>query len=39
MNTYKSRWFVAFLCTSFFTLEAFGQDDIEEVMVTGSYIK
>ena len=39
MNTYKSRWFVAFLCTSFLTLEAFGQDDIEEVMVTGSYIK
>jgi len=38
MNKYKSKWFVAFLCASFFSLESFGQD-IEEVMVTGSYIK
>ena len=38
MNKYKSKWFVAFLCASFFSVESFGQD-IEEVMVTGSYIK
>ena len=38
MNKYKSRWFVAFLCTTFFSLESFGQD-VEEVVITGSYLK
>ena len=38
MNKYKSRWFVAFLCTTFFSLESFGQD-VEEVVITGSRIK
>jgi len=31
-------WFAAFFCATFFSVESFGQD-IEEVMVTGSYIK
>lgn len=38
MNKYKSMWFAAFFCATFFSVESFGQD-IEEVMVTGSYIK
>ena len=38
MNKYKSKWFVAFFCAAIFSVESFGQD-IEEVMVTGSYIK
>ena len=38
MNKYKSRWFVAFLCTTFFSLESYGQD-VEEVVITGSYLK
>ena len=38
MNKYKSKWFVAFFCATIFSVESFGQD-IEEVMVTGSYIK
>ena len=38
MNKYKSRWFVAFLCTTLFSLESFGQD-VEEVVITGSYLK
>ena len=38
MNKYKSMWFAAFFCATFFSIESFGQD-IEEVMVTGSYIK
>jgi iron complex outermembrane receptor protein len=38
MNKYKSKWFLAFLCAAIFSVESFGQD-IEEVMVTGSYIK
>ena len=38
MYKYKSKWFVAFFCAAIFSVESFGQD-IEEVMVTGSYIK
>ena len=38
MYKYKSKWFVAFFCATIFSVESFGQD-IEEVMVTGSYIK
>ena len=38
MKKYKSKWFVAFFCATIFSVESFGQD-IEEVMVTGSYIK
>jgi len=38
MNKYKSMWFAAFFFATFFSVESFGQD-IEEVMVTGSYIK
>jgi len=38
MNKHKSKWFVAFFCATIFSVESFGQD-IEEVMVTGSYIK
>ena len=35
---YKSRWFVAFLCVTFFSLQSSAQD-VEEVVITGSYLK
>ena len=38
MNMYKSRWFVAFLCVTFFSLQSSAQD-VEEVVITGSYLK
>ena len=38
MNMYKSRWFLSFVCLTFFSLETFGQD-VEEVVITGSYLK
>ena len=38
MNMYKSRWFVAYLCVTFFSLHSFAQD-VEEVVITGSYLK